>query len=96
VSLPLDTTTPLGLYTAPKQLGTYRRQFIVDPAGGSLLAIRDLVATPPHGGLKLPPGDRGEPRSLKAGDMPDRFHRPGELAAYQAFEIAEWTDVQGN
>jgi hypothetical protein len=96
VSLPLETTTPLGLYTAPKQLGTYRRQFIVDPATGSLLAIRDLVATPPSHSRKLPPGDDGRPRTLKPGDMPDRFHRPGELAAYQAFEITEWTDAPGN
>ncbi|SFP79974.1 MULTISPECIES: CU044_5270 family protein [Actinomadura] len=93
VSLPLRTTTPLGLYTAPKQLGTYRRQFIVDPATGSLLAIRDLVATPPRGSRPLPPGDDGKPRALKAEDMPDRFHRPGELAAYQAFEVTEWTDA---
>lgn len=94
VSLPLRTTTPLGLYTAPKQLGTYRRQFIVDPATGSLLAIRDLVASPPRGSRELRPGDDGKPRALKAEDMPDRFHRPGELAAYQAFEVTEWTDAQ--
>ncbi|WP_141580608.1 CU044_5270 family protein [Actinomadura sp. WMMA1423] len=93
VSLPLKTTTPLGLFTAPKQLGTYRRQFIVDPATGSLLAIRDLVATPPHGSRPLPPGDDGRPRSLRAQDMPDRFHKPGEMAAYRAFEITEWTNT---
>ncbi|WUI00317.1 CU044_5270 family protein [Spirillospora sp. NBC_00431] len=93
VSLPLKTTTPLGLYTAPKQLGTYRRQFIVNPDTGTLLAIRDLVAEPPRGSRKLPPGDDGRPRSLKAKDMPDRFHRPGELASYQAFAVTEWTDA---
>ncbi|TDD73883.1 hypothetical protein E1293_30340 [Actinomadura darangshiensis] len=93
VSLPLKTTTPLGLHTAPEQLGTYKRQFIVDPAKGRLLAIRDLVATPPHGSRELPPGDDGQPRELKAKDMPDRFHKPGEMAAYQVFEIAEWTDA---
>lgn len=93
VTLPLKTTTPLGLYTAPKQLGTYRRQFIVDPATGSLLAVRDLVATPPRGSRPLPPGDDGRPRALRADQMPDRFHRPGELAAYQAFEVTEWTDA---
>ncbi|XVQ10611.1 CU044_5270 family protein [Spirillospora sp. CA-255316] len=92
VSLPLKTTVPLGLFTAPKQLGTYRRQFIVDPDKGRLLAIRDLVATPPKGSRKLPTGDDGKPRSLKAEHMPDRFHRPGELAAYEVFEITEWTD----
>ncbi|WP_149258907.1 CU044_5270 family protein [Actinomadura sp. K4S16] len=94
VSLPLKTTTPLGMFTAPKQLGTYRRQFVVDPATGSLLAIRDLVATPPHGSRPLPPGDNGKPRALRAQDMPDRFHRPGEMAAYRAFEITEWTDTE--
>ncbi|MGC4957197.1 CU044_5270 family protein [Actinomadura citrea] len=94
VSLPLTTTAPLGLFTAPKQLGTYRRQFIVDPATGSLLAIRDLVARPPHGSRPLPPGDNGRPRALRAKDMPDRFHKPGEVAAYRAFEIAEWTNAQ--
>jgi hypothetical protein len=26
--------------------------------------------------------------------MPDRFHKPGELAAYKAFEVAEWTNAQ--
>jgi hypothetical protein len=93
VSLPLKTTTPLGLFTAPKQLGTYRRQFIVAPATGSLLAIRDLVATPPHGSRPLPPGDHGKPRSLRARDMPDRFHKPGEVASYTAFEITEWTNA---
>lgn len=93
VSLPLKTTAPLGLFTAPKQLGTYRRQFIVAPDAGSLLAIRDLVVTPPHGSRPLPPGDDGKPRSLKARNMPDRFHKPGEMVAYQAFEVAEWTDA---
>ncbi|GAA4105053.1 CU044_5270 family protein [Actinomadura miaoliensis] len=93
ISLPLETTVPLGLYTAPKQLGTYRRQWIVDPAGGRLLAIRDVVATPPRGSRPLPPGDNGRPRALKAENMPDRFHRPGELASYELFEVAEWTDT---
>ncbi|MWA05810.1 hypothetical protein F8568_036735 [Actinomadura sp. LD22] len=93
VSLPLKTTAPLGMYTAPKQLGTYRRQFIIDPANGSLLAIRDLTATPPKGSRPLPPGDDGKPRSLKARDMPDRFNRPGDLVSYQAFETAEWTNA---
>ncbi|CNE67220.1 Uncharacterised protein [Mycobacterium tuberculosis] len=94
VSLPLATTAPLGLFTAPRQLGTYRRQFIIDPATGSLLAIRDLVARPPHGSRKLPTGDDGKPRALRAQDMPDRFHKPGEIAAYRAFQIAEWTNTQ--
>ncbi|WP_026405101.1 CU044_5270 family protein [Actinomadura rifamycini] len=92
VSLPLETTMPLGLYTAPKQLGTYERQFIVDPAKGALLEIRDVVATPPKGSRTLPPGDDGKPRSLRAENMPDRFHKPGELAGYQLFTVAEWTD----
>ena len=26
--------------------------------------------------------------------MPDRFHKPGEMAAYQAFAVAQWTDAQ--
>ncbi|WP_433474690.1 CU044_5270 family protein [Spirillospora sp. CA-142024] len=94
ISLPLKTTTPLGLFTAPKQLGTYRRQFVVDPATGTLLAIRDLVATPPHGSRPLPTGDDGKPRRLEAKNMPDRFHKPGELASYQAFQITEWTNAQ--
>ncbi|GAA1888381.1 CU044_5270 family protein [Actinomadura bangladeshensis] len=94
ISLPLKTTAPLGLFTAPRQLGTYRRQFIVAPDAGSLLAIRDLVVTPPHGSRPLPPGDDGKPRSLKARNMPDRFHKPGEMVAYQAFEVAEWTDAK--
>jgi hypothetical protein len=92
ISLPLETTVPLGLYTAPKQLGTYRRQWIVDPASGRLLAIRDLVAKPPHGSRPLPPGDDGKPRRLKAEDMPDRFLKPGEVSSYQLFAVAEWTD----
>lgn len=94
VSLPLETTMPLGLYTAPKQLGTYERQWIIDPDKGALLAIRDLVATPPKGSRPLPPGDLGQQRSLDAEDMPDRFHKPGELAGYQLFAVAEWTDEQ--
>ncbi|MEV5829297.1 CU044_5270 family protein [Spirillospora sp. NPDC052242] len=92
VSLPLETTMPLGLYTAPKQLGTYKRQWIIDPDEGALLAIRDLVVTPPKGTRELPPDDVHTARSLKAEDMPDRFHEPGELAAYQLFAVAEWTD----
>ncbi|MBO2460112.1 CU044_5270 family protein [Actinomadura violacea] len=92
ISLPLKTTVPLGLYTAPKQLGTYTRELIVDPARGMLLAVQDLVATPPKGGRPLPPGDDGKPRSLAAKNMPDRFSRPGDLASYQAFEVAQWTD----
>ncbi|WP_131739328.1 CU044_5270 family protein [Actinomadura roseirufa] len=92
VSLPLETTVTLGLYTAPQQLGTYRRQFIIDPAAGKLLAIRDLVVTPPHGSRRLPPGDNGKPRILRADQMPDRFHRPGEPVSYQVFEVAEWTN----
>ncbi|MEW2354704.1 CU044_5270 family protein, partial [Spirillospora sp. NPDC029432] len=94
VSLPLETTVPLGLYTAPKQLGTYRRQLIVDPAAGTLLAVRDLVATPPKGSRKLPAGDDGRPRSLKAENMPDRFHRPGELAGYEVYQVTEWTNAE--
>ncbi|MDL4771952.1 CU044_5270 family protein [Actinomadura xylanilytica] len=92
VSLPVGSTTPLGIYTAPKQLGTYRRQWIIDPASGLLLATRDLVMTPPHGSKKLPPGDDGKPRSLEVKDMPDRFHKPGEMVAYEAYEVTEWTD----
>lgn len=92
ISLPLKTTVPLGLYTAPKQLGTYTRELIVDPARGALLAVRDLVATPPKGSRPLPPGDDGKPRALAAKNMPDRFSRPGDLASYQAFEVAQWTD----
>ncbi|WP_345020275.1 CU044_5270 family protein [Actinomadura keratinilytica] len=91
ISLPLETTVPLGIYTAPKQLGTYRRQWIVDAVRGRLLAVRDLVVTPPSGSRRLPAGDDGKSRVLTAEDMPDRFHRPGELAAYEVFEVAEWT-----
>ncbi|GAA1554942.1 hypothetical protein GCM10009678_42390 [Actinomadura kijaniata] len=94
VSLPLETTVPLGLYTAPKQLGTYRRQFVIDPAAGRLLAIRDLVVKPPRGSRPLPSGDDGRPRRLEARDLPDRFHKPGELAGYQIFEVSEWTDAE--
>ncbi|GLY76706.1 CU044_5270 family protein [Actinoallomurus iriomotensis] len=93
VSMPMVTTMPLGLYTAPKQLGTYERQWIIDPAGGRLLAIRDLVATPPHGSRALPPGDDGRPRRLRATDMPDRFLKTGEVASYQVFAVAEWTNT---
>ncbi|MFG1998579.1 CU044_5270 family protein [Spirillospora sp. NPDC048911] len=93
ISLPVDSTVPLGLYTAPKQLGTYRRQWIIDPGTGALLAVRDLVVTPPRGSRKLPPGDNGKPRSLRVKDMPDRFHKPGEIASYKVFELGEWTDT---
>lgn len=92
VSMPLATTLPLGLYTAPKQLGTYERQWIIDPAGGRLLAIRDLVATPPHGSRTLPPGDDGKPRRLTVADMPERFLEKGEVADYQVFAVTEWTN----
>jgi hypothetical protein len=92
VSLPLATTLPLGLYTAPRQPGTYERQWIIDPAGGRLLAIRDLVAAPPHGSRALPPGDDGRPRRLTVADMPDRFLKKGEVAEYQVFAVTEWTD----
>jgi len=92
VSLPLATTLPLGLYTAPGQPGTYERQWIIDPAGGRLLAIRDLVAAPPHGSRALPPGDDGRPRRLTVADMPDRFLKKGEVAEYQVFAVTEWTD----
>ncbi len=92
VSLPLETTIPLGLSTAPKQLGNYRRQWIIDPDHGTLLAMRDLVATPPRGSRDLPPGDDGKPRRLTADSQPDRFHEPGELSEYETYEVAEWTD----
>ncbi|GAA4617036.1 hypothetical protein GCM10023195_75910 [Actinoallomurus liliacearum] len=92
VSMPLATTLPLGLYTAPKQLGTYERQWIIDPAGGRLLAIRDLVATPPHGSRTLPPGDDGKPHRLTVADMPERFLKKGEVAEYQVFAVTEWTN----
>ncbi|HEX2315309.1 MAG TPA: CU044_5270 family protein [Thermomonospora sp.] len=94
VSLPLETTVPLGLYTAPKQLGTYRRQWIINPADGTLLAVNDLVATPPRGSRERPPGDDGRPRRLTPENQPDRFHRPGELAAYRAYTFTRWTDTQ--
>ncbi|MFI6993925.1 CU044_5270 family protein [Nonomuraea wenchangensis] len=92
ISLPLETTIPLGLSTAPKQLGNYRRQWIIDPDNGTLLAMRDLVATPPRGSRDLPPGDDGKPRRLTADSQPDRFHEPGELSEYETYEVAEWTD----
>ncbi|KAB2350875.1 CU044_5270 family protein [Actinomadura rudentiformis] len=94
ISLPVDSTVPLGLYTAPKQLGTYRRQWIIDPGTGTLLAVRDLVVTPPRGSRKLRPGDNGKPRSLQVKDMPDRFHKPGEIVSYKVFELGEWTDTE--
>ncbi|MFF5264455.1 CU044_5270 family protein [Actinomadura viridis] len=94
ISLPLETTVPLGLYTAPKQLGTYRRQWIIDPEKGTLLAVQDLVAKPPSGSRRLPTGDDGRPRSLKAAEQPDRFHRPGELSMYEVYEVTEWTDTE--
>ncbi|GAA1726686.1 CU044_5270 family protein [Nonomuraea bangladeshensis] len=92
IALPLETTVPLGLFTAPKQLGTYRRQWIIDPDNGTLLAMRDLVATPPHGSRDLPPGDDGKPRRLTTESQPDRFHEPGEVSEYETYEVAEWTD----
>lgn len=96
ISLPVETTTPLGLYTAPKQLGTYRRQWIINPGNGTLLAMRDVVATPPHGSRKLPPGDDGKPRRLTVATQPDRFHKPGEVSEYETYEVAEWTDTAPN
>ncbi|MFG3441209.1 CU044_5270 family protein [Nonomuraea sp. NPDC047897] len=93
ISLPLETTIPLGLSTAPRQLGTYRRQWIINPGDGTLLAMRDVVATPPRGSRALPPGDDGKPRRLTAGTQPDRFHQPGEVSEYETYEAAEWTDV---
>jgi hypothetical protein len=92
ISLPLETTIPLGLSTAPKQLGTYRRQWIINPDNGTLLAMRDLVATPPRGSRNLPPGDDGKTRRLTTGSQPDRFHEPGEVSEYETYELAEWTD----
>ncbi|NJP95186.1 hypothetical protein HCN51_38105 [Nonomuraea sp. FMUSA5-5] len=92
ISLPVETTIPLGLFTAPKQLGNYRRQWIIDPDNGTLLAMRDLVATPPHGSRDLPPGDDGKPRRLTTESQPDRFHAPGEVSEYETYEVAEWTD----
>ena len=83
----------MSLSTAPTQLGTYRHQRIIDPGNGTLLAMRDLVATPPRGSLKLPPGDDGRPRRLTVGSQPDRFHKPGEVSEYETYEVAEWTDT---
>jgi hypothetical protein len=94
VSLPLETTVPLGLYSAPKQLGTYRRQWIIDPARGTLLAVLDVVATPPKGSRELPPGDDGRPRRLTVDNQPDRFHKPGEVSTYEVYTVAEWTDTE--
>ena len=71
----------------------YQRQWIIDPASGRLLAIRDLVARPPHGSRALPPGDDGKPRRLTAADLPDRFLKTGEVASYQVFAVAEWTNT---
>ncbi|MFB4276177.1 CU044_5270 family protein [Nonomuraea sp. MTCD27] len=96
ISLPLETTIPLGLSTAPEQLGTYRRQWIINPDDGTLLAMRDLVATPPRGSRSLPPGDDGRPRRLTVGSQPDRFHQPGEVSEYETYEITEWTDTAPN
>jgi hypothetical protein len=96
ISLPVETTIPLGFSTAPRQLGTYRRQWIINPGNGTLLAMRDLVATPPHGSRKLPPGDDGKPRRLTVGSQPDRFHKPGEVSEYETYEVAEWTDTAPN
>lgn len=96
ISLPVETTIPLGFYTAPKQLGAYRRQWIINHGNGTLLAMRDLVATPPHGSRKLPPGDDGKPRRLTVESQPDRFHKPHEVSEYEAYEVAEWTDAAPN
>ncbi|MEV5749592.1 CU044_5270 family protein [Actinoallomurus sp. NPDC052308] len=96
ISLPVETTVPLGIYTAPKQLGTYQRQWIIDPGTGTLLAMRDVVATPPHGSRRLPPGDDGRPRALRVQDMPDRFHRPGEVSSYEVYAVAEWTNSRSD
>ncbi|SPL88417.1 unnamed protein product [[Actinomadura] parvosata subsp. kistnae] len=93
ISLPLETTVPLGLFTAPQQLGKYHRQLIVNPDTGILLAIVDRVASPPRGRREIGSGDDGRPRVLEAKNMPDRFSRPGDLASYQAFEVAEWTNT---
>ncbi|MBO2448041.1 CU044_5270 family protein [Actinomadura barringtoniae] len=93
ISLPLVTTTPLGLSTAPRQLGTYRRQWIIDPARGMVLAIRDLTATPPHGHGPYTRRDSGKMTRIEVNDMPDRFHKPGELVAYTVYETAEWTNA---
>ncbi|GAA4589065.1 hypothetical protein GCM10023194_42330 [Planotetraspora phitsanulokensis] len=93
ISLPVETTVPLGIYTAPKQLGTYRRQWIIDPDNGTLLAVRDLVATPPHGSRELPPGDDGKPRRLTVDTQPDRFHKRGEVSDYEVYAKAEWSDA---
>ncbi|MFI9560285.1 CU044_5270 family protein [Nonomuraea endophytica] len=93
VSLPLETTIPLGLSTAPRRLGTYRRQWIINADNGTLLAMRDLVATPPRGSLDLPPGDDGKPRRLTVGSQPDRFHKPGEVSEYETYKVVEWTDT---
>ncbi|MFI6518451.1 CU044_5270 family protein [Spirillospora sp. NPDC050679] len=94
VTLPVDSINELGLYTVNKQLGTYRRQWVIDPARGLLLAIRNVVATPPHGSRKMPPGDDGKPRKLTVADMPDRFHKRGEVASYEVFEKTEWTNAK--
>jgi len=93
ISLPLATTTQLGLHTSPMQLGTYRRQWIIDPAHGRLLAVRDLTATPPHGHGPYTTRDSGARTRLEVDDMPDRFHKRGDLAGYVVYEVAEWTNA---
>ncbi|WP_433332306.1 hypothetical protein [Spirillospora sp. CA-294931] len=92
ISLPITTTVPLGLFTARKQLGTCNRQWIINPGSGLLLAVRDMVKTPPRGAIALPPGDLGNPRRLTANQHPGRHHRPGELSQYEAYAVTEWTD----
>ncbi|MBW8485732.1 CU044_5270 family protein [Actinomadura parmotrematis] len=92
VSLPVASTVELGLHSAPVQLGSYRREWVIDPAKGALLAIQDRMVAPPRGSRKMPPGDDGKPRSLRAKDMPERFFAPGDLTGYQVFEDTGWTD----
>ncbi|WP_067485749.1 CU044_5270 family protein [Actinomadura hibisca] len=94
ITLPVTSTVPLGFTTANQQLGTYRRQWIVDPSRGLLLAIRNVVAVPPHGSRKMPRGDDGRPRRVTVADTPDRFHKPGEVASYEVFEKTEWTNAK--
>ena len=88
----METTTPLGLYTAPKQLGTYRRQWIINPANGTLLAIRDLVATPPHGSRRSPRETTASPAVSTVESQPDRFSKPGDVSEYETYEV-RWTDT---
>ncbi|RSM98260.1 hypothetical protein DMB42_45550 [Nonomuraea sp. WAC 01424] len=86
----LDTAAPFLAFDVQQAPG---RQWIIDPGKGTLLAVRDLVATPPHGSRELPPGDDGKPRRLTVGDQPDRFHKPGEVSGDETYEVAEWTDT---